>query len=74
MPTKNLLRLLQLLMSMMMIVLATALLQIWKLRFGHYIYIYSYIFFETLSTRFGQDFEVEDLKLELGEYFAADVL
>ena len=39
------------------------LLPIWTLRFG-----------QTLSTRFGQDFEVEDLKLELGEDFAADVL
>ena len=37
------------------------LLQIWKLRFGH-----KENFCSDLGTRFDQDFEVEDLKLEFG--------
>ena len=47
------------------------LLQILKLRFGQK------TFGQTLSTRFGQDFEVkvrQDLKLELGPVFSAGVL
>ena len=49
-----------------------SLLQIWELRFGHK----AFTFVQTLSTRFGQYFEVEVqaklLKLKFGQYFAAE--
>ena len=48
-----------------------SLLQIWKLSL-----VIKLNFVQTLSTRFGQDFEVEvqaRLKLKFGQYFAVDV-
>ena len=50
-----------------------SLLQISKLRFGHN----AFIFVQTLSTRFGQDFDVEvQARFEAGVWpvFSADVL
>ena len=54
MPTQNLLRLLLLLMLMMRIVLATVVADL-----EPDVWSYSLTFVQTLSTRFGKDFEVE---------------
>ena len=71
MPTQNLLRLLLLLMLMMRNVLTTVLCS-----FGSWSLVIKLNFVQTLSTRFGQEFEVEVqaklLKLKFGQYFAAE--
>ena len=71
MPTQNLLSLLLLLMLMMRNVLTTVLCS-----FGSWSLVIKLNFVQTLSTRFGQEFEVEVqaklLKLKFGQYFAAE--